>query len=58
MKLNKNIFSFAGFARKSKVLQGICNITFSLKDVAGAEIFNSIPNHREKLQIIYANLRV
>lgn len=58
MKLNKSIFSFVNFARKSKALQGIGVITFSLKSIAGAEMFNSIPNHREKLQIIYANLRV
>jgi len=58
MKFNNYTYSFFGIIRKYKALTGAVQPANSLKIVPEMEAFYSSVNSREKLQIIYANIRV
>jgi hypothetical protein len=58
MKFNKNLFAFFGKIRKYKTLAAAERPAHSLRIVPVMEAFFSSVNSREKLQIIYANIRV
>ncbi|WP_181369440.1 hypothetical protein [Flavobacterium album] len=58
MKINKNMFSLIGSISKYMALANIGKVTFSLRNITAGEAFHSISNCQEKLQIIYANIRV
>jgi hypothetical protein len=58
MKINKNMFSLIGSISKYTALATISKVTFSLRNMPGGEVFHSIASCQEKLQIVYANIRV
>jgi len=58
MKKNQNKFSLVGNIRKYKASAKVKQLVYALKIVTGMDAFYSGSSHHEKLQIIYANIRV
>ena len=58
MKLNQNMFSFLIDVRKSKAFTAIAKACITVRNFVVADVnYNGNASH-EKLQIIYANIRV
>lgn len=58
MKKNKNRFSFYRTIRKYKAWAIISRGISAMRNIPGTEAFYYGSCHHEKLQIIYANIRV
>jgi len=58
MKLNPNTFSLFGSISKIKALPITGKTGFILRTIPALEAFHTENVYREKLQIIYANIRV
>ncbi|WP_165764626.1 hypothetical protein [Flavobacterium cyanobacteriorum] len=58
MKFNKKIQFFFSSISKFRALASVVRPTYCLRIAPVIESFYSSANNREKLQIIYANIRV
>lgn len=58
MKLNKSMFSLFGSASKFGTLSTLGRVAKTVRAFAQTEVFYCTAGCQEKLQIIYANIRV